>query len=373
MDKNINIDKIKSTVQLILNKNHKLPEKRKMICKLYGSRPVIEMACPICGDSSKNTHKKRGNLYLNNLFYVCYNCGTKMNYVKFVNNFGFNIDINDKIKLYEIIDKNNDYVNDTKYDLSGLDKIMDLNKVIDFYNKKKDKLYNISPLQKNSIVDKYLRQRKIFNDKNIYEGLYKITDKWIEPVLIILNKYDDKLLSFQLRNLKSDKKKRLYKIYDFQTIYNYINEEKINDEEAIPYNKLSHLYNILNIDFYKKITIFEGYLDSTFCPNSIGTTGVDTDYSFLTESEEIDIRFFYDYDKVGKYKTLQKLKEGYSVFLWNKLFKNISKGNTKLEYKLKKSIKDLNELAKTTKDLDIYNKFKLEEYFSIDEFDKIWL
>jgi DNA-directed RNA polymerase subunit RPC12/RpoP len=67
--------------------------------KIYGARPVIEMACPICGDSAKNLHRKRGNLFLNNMFYVCFNCGERMGYLKLLERFGF-------IKLVEEKTKN---------------------------------------------------------------------------------------------------------------------------------------------------------------------------------------------------------------------------------------------------------------------------
>ena len=99
------------------------------------------------------------------------------------------------------------------------------------------------------------------------------------------------------------------------------------------------------LNFYEKITVFEGYLDSIFFPNCIGTTGVETAYSFLLE--ELDIRFFYDNDEVGVRKSIEKLKEGYSVFLWKKFFKDLSKGDTKKEYYLNNHIKDLNEFLES--------------------------
>jgi len=371
----INLEKIKNSLQVILDKSHKIPEKKIMRVKNYGSRPVIEMACPICGDSDKNTQRKRGNLYLNNMYYVCFNCGEKIGYVQLLEKFNINIELEDKMKIYDHIDKYGKTTHSNKdFDLSKLDKIMNLEETINYYNNKKDDIYDIKPIEKNSAVYQYLKfNRKIEIFDNIYEGTLKITDKWREPVMIILNRYDNNLLGFQIRNLKDEKRKRIYKIYDFQTIYNYVNiDNPINDDKALPYNKLSHFYNILNVDFYDKITIFEGYLDSIFFPNSIGTTGVETDYTFLLETDELNIRFFYDNDKVGLKKSIEKIEQGYSVFLWKKLFKKLSKGDSKKEFFLKNNVKDLNDLAKLTKK-NIYLDFKLENYFSIDEFDKIYL
>lgn len=371
----LNLEKVKKNIQIILDKSHKDSHKRIMRSKPYGARPVIEMACPICGDSGSSAQKKRGNLYLNNMFYVCFNCGDRLPYISFLERFGVGIDLDDKMVIYDHIDKygqTTTYSN-KDYDLSKMDKIMNLDDVIKVYNERMDDVYDISPIQKNSAVYQYLKyKRMISNFDNIYQGILRITDKWREPIMIILNRYDENLLGFQIRNLKDEKRKRVYKIYDFQTIYNYVNEEPINEEDALPYNKLSHFYNILNVDFYDKITIFEGYLDSVFFPNSVGTTGVETDYSFLLENDELNVRFFYDNDDVGIRKSIEKIGEGYGVFLWNKLFKDLSKGDTKKEYMFKKNIKDLNDLVKSSKK-NVVEYYKLESYFSVDEFDKIYL
>ena len=89
----------------------------------------------------------------------------------------------------------------------------------------------------------------------------------------------------------------------------------------------------------------------------------------------MDVQFFYDNDTTGFNKSNDKIKDGYSVFLWNKLFKNIV--DTKkvddpyqLEYRIKK-VKDLNKLAKFAP--DPFNKFKLPDFFSRDSYDKIFL
>ncbi len=372
-EEEFDIGNIQNNLQVILNKNHKDPEKKRLKIKNYGSRPVIEMACPICGDSHHSSSRKRGNLYLNNLYYICYNCGMRLSYIKFLENFGIYLEPEEKLKIYKHVDTHTKFNIKEDYSMKNLDKILNLEKTFEIYNKRQNDIYNIEPIQKNSAAYQYLKyERLISNFDNLYQGTYKVTDKWREPVIIILNRNENNLLGFQLRNLKSEKNKRIYKIYDFQSIYNYINTELIEDTEAIAYNKLSHFYNILNVDFNNVITIFEGYLDSIFFPNSIGTTGVDTDYDFLLENNDIQARFFYDNDEVGLKKSIEKINKGYSVFLWKKLFENISK-DSKKSYYLKNNIKDLNDLVKLIKNDNVYTTLKLENYFSIDEFDKIYL
>ena len=153
----------------------------------------------------------------------------------------------------------------------------------------------------------------------------------------------------------------------------------MDEIEAISYNKLSHFYNILNIDFDKPITIFEGFLDSIFYPNSIGMVGAKNDQDllrFLTESDaDLKLKFFYDNDTTGISKASKMLKKGFSVFLWNKLFdKLIDKDKNKYSAKDKlKEIIDLNDLVKKAKNPNIYESLKLEKFFSIDEFDLIYL
>ena len=76
--------------------------------------------------------------------------------------------------------------------------------------------------------------------------------------------------------------------------------------DLVIYNKLSYYFNILNVNFEEKITVFEGYLDSLFFPNSIGLVGVNTDFRFL-ESNNLDLQYFFDNDEAGYKKSEEKL------------------------------------------------------------------
>ena len=123
-----------------------------------------------------------------------------------------------------------------------------------------------------------------------------------------------------------------------------------------------------------KITVFEGYLDSLFFPNSIGLVGVNTDYRFL-ESNDLDLQYFFDNDEAGYKKSEEKIKLGYPVFLWKKIFEDIvSKKKVedphKLLYRVSK-VKDINKLCQLVP--DAYRKLDLEEYFSKDELDIKWI
>ena len=130
----------------------------------------------------------------------------------------------------------------------------------------------------------------------------------------------------------------------------------------------------MNINFDEKITIFEGYIDSLFYPNSVGVVGVNTDLRFL-ENNNLDIQYFFDNDTAGYNKSEEKIREGGKVFLWKKLFEDIvSKKKTddphKLLYRISK-VKDLNKLNELVP--FAYKKLELGNFFSEDLFDLKYL
>lgn len=379
MVKELDKDYIINTFQDIVNKTHSSNTKKNL--KIYPER--INCACPICGDSTKDQYKKRGNLYFKNLMYICFNdssCNCSL--PTFLKKVGVNIDLDKKMEIYDYIDNNVVYRNTSNYNvIESLDKLPLLDDVINFFNGNiEHKITNIERIVKGSDVYNYLVKERKFKwiPDNLYQGIYNYTDKWKDPIVVSFNKTDDKIIGMQIRNLKSGDdgfNKRFYKIYDFSQIYNIMNpEEPLDEGESISYNKLSHFYNIFNISFDKEITIFEGFFDSIFFPNSIGAIGKNTDFSFLLNDTDIDVQFFFDNDKAGFSKSLEYIKKGYKVFLWNKLFSDILKHKRDKREAIKylKNIKDLNQLAIMCKKSP-YEFFNLQKYFSKDIFDTIYL
>jgi hypothetical protein len=97
---------------------------------------------------------------------------------------------------------------------------------------------------------------------------------------------------------------------------------------------------------------------------------------FLTEADEnLQLRFFYDNDEYGFKKALIMNKKGFPVFLWNKLFDRLIKGKKNKFDALKKykEIKDLNKLVIESKNPNVCETLKLEDFYSKDEFDSIYL
>ena len=376
---NIELDKdyIKSKIQEILDKVH--PEHQKRVIRVYPER--FNFACPICGDSQKNVNAKRGNLYFKNMQFICFNedqCSRSL--PKLLNTFDIQIDLQKKMDIYNYIDANIKFnKKDDNFVINKLDKLVDIDFMTEkFNNDPSIQFSNFLPIQKNSAQYQYLKyDRLIENFENIYQADFSVTPRWSEKVIIMLNKSGKKVLGIQLRNLKSGDK-RLFKIFNFEKLYNMLHteEESLDPLEAISYNKISNFYNILNVDWDKPVTIFEGYLDSIFYPNSIGAIGLNAidEMSFLM-SEDLDLQFFFDQDNIGVRKASTMLDAGNKVFLWQKLVEKLLINKTD-KYKAKRyllKIKDLNSLVQEMKNTEPYSKLKLYKFFSNDYFDKLYL
>ena len=282
------------------------------------------------------------------------------------------------IEYLNSVVNNNDYKSDmNEVDFNELIELTDLERVL---TSGQNIITDFKPLIKDSTVYTYLVERGIGESmhQNIYQAKHWLSeDRW-EPVMVLLNRRGNKILGLQTRNLKSGKF-RSFKIYNFETLYKWVHEisgDEIDVDltQLLIYNKLSYFFNILNIDFEREITIFEGYLDSLFYPNSIGVVGVNTDMKVL-ESNNLDLRYFYDNDDAGFKKSEQKIKAGYKIFLWKKLFENIvDKKNSADPYSLMyriSQVKDLNKLAQLVQ--DPFNKLNLPNFFSKDIYDIKWL
>ena len=364
-------------IQKILNKEFSNQHKRKVVD--YHDR--FNFACPYCGDSHNKPRAKRGNLYLNRLFYVCFNCDKKTTLDKFVRDHHEQIDPDKKLEMIEYLDSVMTYEDySSEFVDAKFDDLIDLSELERVFKEGITPISDFKPVDPNGGIYKYLINRGIppSAHTNIYQGKFNITDDQSQWIIIMLNRRGDKVLGMQVRNLKLGKR-RMFKIYNYESLLEWVNHGKEDVEEPevsqlIIYNKLSYYFNILNVEFASEIAVFEGYLDSLFFPNSIGMVGVNTDSAFI-ESNDLDLRYFFDNDNAGFKKSVEKLKQGYKVFLWKKLFEDIvDKKHTEDPYRLLhriSKVKDLNKLAELVP--NPYAKLELEKYFSDDILDIRWI
>lgn len=370
MSYSLDINYLKSNIETILARVHAAGPKR--VVKVKPDR--ISFACPICGDSSKDSHQKRGHLFLNNLYYKCYNEDCRSTFTKLCKEYDVQLDPNKKLELINYIDTNFQRYKQEEDDwmMTNLNKLIEFKDLQSWFDSGKGPLRGFKPVTFGSQVYTYLFDRGIPDNlikELFYEGI-RVTGKFSEPHVVFINKINDKVIGMQERNLKSGFRRR-FKIWTFKELYESVHDTELDDIEAISYNKLSYLFNILNINFESEITIFEGFIDSIFMPNSIGAVGINTDYSFLTNND-LDIRFFLDNDNIGKRKAKDWLMKGFKVFLWEKLRNDLAR-KEKDPHAFKKwfdlNIKDLNGLMKS---MPMHWK-ELNKYFSSDKFDAMYL
>ena len=366
---------IVEVTQKVLDREFPTGERRRILPQ-HGR---INFCCPYCGDSHKNPRNKRGNIYLNKLKYVCFNCGKNTYFDTFAKDFDQQLDPDKKLEIIEHLEKNvtyTDYTND--FLESDLDELIKLTDLVEKCNTTTDTpIYDLTPIKPGSGVDKHLSGRGISPElrQNIWQAKARKSGGTFEHVIVLMNRRGEDVLGIQIRNLKSGKR-RSFNVYNYEHILNWVKGEEhgINVNKVVLYTKLSYFFNIMNIDVSKPVTLFEGYIDSLFFPNSIGVTGVNTDLTFL-ENSGIDLRYFYDNDNEGDKKSIEKLDQGRQVFLWGKLFKFLEqkkKPSDPYSYMDRiKKIKDLNKLAEILP--NPYKTLSLHKFFSCDEMDRMFI
>ena len=368
----MDVNYIKDLIKEILDKTFTDSKRRE----IHEYEDRLNFCCPVCLDSTKTAHKKRGNIYFDRLMFICYRCSLKCNLNTLCKQYNIRVDLDKKLEMMEHV-KDSYSKSKCRADMNDVDLslLIDLSKLEEVLNTTKQILTEFKPIVKFGLVYEYLLDRGINEDMhtNIYQAKHWYTVDRYEYVMVSLNRRGEKILGIQTRNLRKDKF-RSFKIYNYETLYKWTHDddnlENIDLNQLIIYNKISYFFNILNVDFDSTITLFEGYLDSLFYPNSIGVTGVNCDLSVL-ENANLDLQYFYDNDDAGYKKSDEKIKMGFKVFLWFKLFEYIvDKKKNEDPYKLMERIskvKDLNKLSQFVN--NPYNSLRLYEFFSKDIYD----
>jgi hypothetical protein len=174
-----------------------------------------------------------------------------------------------------------------------------------------------------------------------------------------LNKAGDRVIGMQIKTFN---KKNPYLTYKASGIHKYLdiyNEE--NRENLEKLDLISTVFGIFRVDLSRRVTVFEGPLDSFLFPNSLALCSAKNSLPF----ELSGIRYFYDFDETGKLYSLERIQEGNSVFLWKKYFEENGIVGEK--------IKDLNDLVIYIKQ-NPRKKFKpFADFFSEDKYDIVWI
>ena len=364
---------IEEKIQKILNNKFKKDSFHKRQIDHYSDR--INFACPFCGDSLKDPRKKRFNVYLNSLSCHCFNCNHHSGINSFLKQFDEELSMEDKIQVHEIQQTTKKFErkisnNQSSFSFQLLDKLA-IPKSILF-----DMLKLTTPY-KSKECSNYLNSRNI----NIKQWKYFAYDEKTKELYILNINSNDRIIGMQIRQLDPNSKKARYLTRSLSKIYNNIfkkdlsilierllksmenGEKYIMEEDGVEniqanLDRLSGLFNVMNVDMNSPLTIVEGPIDSLCISNSIALQGATKLNDYFDDLK--NVRFLFDNDKIGKEHSLNKLKSNKKVFLWGMYLKKMN---------IKNKVKDINDIFK----INSFNNEVYESCFSDDEFDVLFL
>ena len=309
----------------------------------------ISFACPYCGDSMQQSHKKRGNFILTGKhkgFFKCHNCGEFKQITNFFKDFNVELRLD---AINYLVDNLGDFqsYDNTKYDMSIF---LDMEHVEKYAIDRQEFLQQFGLVEvKDTPVWSWLKNRHQFKeDKFLYHPQ--------RNYLLILNlTQSGKILGCQKRLFKGANRFESYKL---SKMYEMMNRNfEVNDEQKEFLDTLSMIFNICLLNFNLPVTLFEGPMDAFLFKNSIANTGANKELPI-----DLPVRYWYDSDETGKNKALQHLERKDEVFLWDKFIREIG-----LPFRMKW---DWNDVVSWAKKEGI--KFPLiDNYFSSDPLDII--
>lgn len=363
------LDSIKEKIQRILNKKFSGDSYIKRKIDVFHDR--LNFACPYCCDSRLSQRKKRGNLYFSGLHFHCFNCGEHVGVKKFLSDFGENLSLDETVAVREIQQNSKHFEKRNATTQSSLVysvvEELAIPKKIFF-----SKLQLVSPY-KNEECSEYLNSRKI-DFKKWNHFAYKPESS----ELFILNLTPaDRVIGYQIRQLDKGSTKPRYLTRNITWMYKdvfgmtsadiieklfgrkelgekYIEEEDGIENVVANIEKISGIFNIMNINMNQTITVVEGPIDSLAIDNCVALQGAKKMNDYFDSAD--NVRYLFDKDIAGKEETIKKLKKHKKVFLWELYIKKVN---------VKGKVKDLNDLQRNGN----LNYEILDECFSDDELD----
>lgn len=320
---------IKSNIQNILNKTFTDSEKRRIV----QTDNSFRFSCPYCLDSTENNRKKRGNLYFENNFYVCYNCSTKKPLLAMLKDFNETLPLDDILTLKKEM-RSNKAIKTANMDLSEVG--INMIKREDF-----EKHFGVKKLEYN---DPFIKERNIQDWSNMSRH---------GDDIIIYNMIGEYIIAFTVRRIN---KKPKYKLYTLDRIYS---DWYSQDVESTDFIKVyAPIFNFFNLNFNGVVTILEGPIDASFVNNSISLNGVSRNVSILDTIH--NKRWLFDNDPTGRQAASKQLLNGECVFIWNKFL---------TDFNIPFSVKDVNDVA----NIRINYINEMSNYFSNKKIDLLYV
>lgn len=371
------VKEVVAFVKLLLEKRFPdTPEKQKIDT---GADYKLNFACPICGDSQKKISKKRGNLYLDTKHYKCFNdgCMAYMSLTEFVAKMSRRFSI---LMPSFVLDDDSHEVKTARADnqlirflTSDTSKLIRITDVINRFSLKR-----IDSVPEESEAVQFIKRRNLDLIPDYGDFIY--TDNSDSRLYIFnFDRKSGKVLGLATRALQEGVDRK-YIIKSYTELSQLFVQKNIESNLIQDANFLNNYFNILNVDFSKPIYVAEGQFDSLLVNNCIATSGVSKAKSILHDlGSKSAVRIFFDRDKAGKTQMLTLIKQGYSVFLWNKALAEIKKKYPDKDSIIQlQQVKDINDLfsfivlrePETT--VESFSQF-IGSHFSDSIFDLIYL
>jgi hypothetical protein len=305
----------------------------------------------------------------------CFNCNHHSGINSFLKQFDEELSSEDKIQVHEIQQSSKKFERrlsnkQSSFAFQLLDKLA-IPKSIMF------DVLKLNTPYKSQECSNYLNSRNI----NIKQWKYFAYNEKTKELYILNINSNDRIIGMQIRQLDPNSKKSRYLTRSLSKIYSemfkkdisvliekllksmdngdkYIMEEDGIENIQANLDRLSGLFNIMNVDMNIPLTIVEGPIDSLSLKNSIALQGATKLNDYFDDMKMV--RFLFDNDKTGKEHSLNKLKSNKKTFLWGMYLK-------KMNIKIK--VKDINDLIK----LNLFDKDVYESCFSDDEFDVLFI
>jgi hypothetical protein len=336
----------------------------------------LVFACPYCGDSAHDAKKKRGNLYLSTGTYKCYNdgCSVWVPLDRFVSTFAVKhgLELPQLSKRPEFkpkaSPKKRGFLIEFLINREVGRRLLDIKELTSRFS-----LMPCKDAPPDGAIGRFVARRQL-NRLNSFEQSCYYDSRQDKVYIFNLDLRSGKVLGFALRKIDDSSPGPKYNVKSYTELKKNGLVRGVEDEFIREIDQLNNYFNVLNVDFSKKVTVVEGQIDSMFVRNCIATTGVTKSkqllHSLVTKKNS---RILFDNDRAGKEQTIELLKKGHEVFLWNKVSYALRRDYPE-SMRAIREIKDVNDLFRFLSakrdglSFDEFNQF-LDRYFSNSPFD----
>ena len=227
-----------------------------------------------------------------------------------------------------------------------------------------------------SKIGEFIKARKL-TSLPIFDKCCYFDSRKDKIYLFNIDLKSNRVLGFAIRRLENSSGPK-YLIKNYSELNKTGLVKNLEADILSDIDSINNYFNVLNVSFSQPVIVTEGQIDAMFLKNAIATTGISKSNllleNLLTKSNSL---IFFDSDSAGKGQSIELIKKGYRVFLWNKLFTDLH-FSYKADRKQIRNIKDVNDLYvflskyEPKINFETFNTFILK-YFSDSPLDILYI